>query len=217
MNHKPIVSGALAYDNPITGEVLLLVIHQAIYIEEITNHLLCPMQLRMNDITLNEEPKFCSANPTDETHAITIPGEDVRIPLSLSGVTSYFTTRKPTDSEWTTCRRIELTYEMPEWNPHSKSYSDMENYMTDHFGHAREGTQDRYYDQNRCVLESACSIASTTASKPSSMQEFGKRTWQSSCILSDISKMLNDNKFCESLRSHVTVSYTATTSHVSSK
>jgi hypothetical protein len=43
MNHKPIVSGALAYDDPITGEVLLLVIHQAIYIKEITNHLLCPM------------------------------------------------------------------------------------------------------------------------------------------------------------------------------
>jgi hypothetical protein len=57
MNHKPIVSGALAYDDPITGEVLLLVIHQAIYIEEITNHLLCPMQLCMNNITLSFAPR----------------------------------------------------------------------------------------------------------------------------------------------------------------
>jgi hypothetical protein len=35
MDHKPLVSLALAYDDPMTGEtILLLVTHQAIYTEE---------------------------------------------------------------------------------------------------------------------------------------------------------------------------------------
>jgi hypothetical protein len=87
MSHKPILSGALAYDDPITCEAIMLVIHQVIYIEELTNHLLCPMQLRMNNLSMNKEPKFCSANPAEDTHAITIKHEDLRIPLLLNGVT----------------------------------------------------------------------------------------------------------------------------------
>ena len=38
------VSSALAYDHPQTGEVLLLVLHQAIHIPHLDHHLLCPMQ-----------------------------------------------------------------------------------------------------------------------------------------------------------------------------
>ncbi len=38
------VSGALAYDDPVTGEVYNLVINQAIHIPHLDHHLLCPMQ-----------------------------------------------------------------------------------------------------------------------------------------------------------------------------
>ena len=99
------VSGALAYDHPQTGEVLLLVLHQAIHIPHLDHHLLCPMQCRVNDVTVGETPKFMVANPTDETHALTIPDDDeptraVHLPLALRGVTSLLNVRKPTLDEW---------------------------------------------------------------------------------------------------------------------
>ncbi len=34
------------------------------------------MQLRMNNVQLNECPKFLANNPTDQTHALTIPTKD---------------------------------------------------------------------------------------------------------------------------------------------
>ena len=52
------VSGVVAHDNPATGEVFHLVINQAIYIPHLDHHLLCPMQCRVNDVTINETPKF---------------------------------------------------------------------------------------------------------------------------------------------------------------
>jgi hypothetical protein len=38
------VSGVLAYDDPVTGEVYHLVMNQAIHIPHLDHHLLCPMQ-----------------------------------------------------------------------------------------------------------------------------------------------------------------------------
>jgi hypothetical protein len=217
MSHKPIVSGALAYNDPTTGEVIMLVIHQAIYIEELTNHLLCPMQLRMNDLSINEEPKFCLANPTDDTHAITIKHEDIRIPLSLNGVTSYFVTRKPSEEEWNSCRHIEMTYEAPEcWNPHSKSYSAMENAMIDHQGNVG-GTKSRYHDCNLCVLETAKQVAALTSAGHESARVLSDRISQCSSVLSDVSNTLNDDTFHAALCANVNVAYSSQSSHVSLK
>ena len=46
----PIVSGALAYNDPMTGTTVVLVIHEAVHVPTMNNNLLCPMQVRMNDI-----------------------------------------------------------------------------------------------------------------------------------------------------------------------
>ena len=83
------------------------------------------MQLRLNDVGVNEVPKFLTKDPTDETHVIVLPptnaGEEkYLIPLSLDGVTSYFPTRKPTRDEYENAERCyQLTYGAPEWNPAS--------------------------------------------------------------------------------------------------
>ncbi|MHA7811754.1 MAG: hypothetical protein ACX933_18285, partial [Marinobacter adhaerens] len=102
------VSAAVAYDDPKTREAIMLVIHQAIEIPTIRHNLLCPMQMRMNDVRVNDEPKHMVANPTASTHAITIPltekgdGDDGQyvIPLLLRGPHSYFPSRKPTLEEY---------------------------------------------------------------------------------------------------------------------
>ncbi len=52
------VSGVLAYDDPLTGKVYHIVINQAIHIPHLDHHLLCPMQCRVNDVTVDETLNF---------------------------------------------------------------------------------------------------------------------------------------------------------------
>ena len=135
------VSGVVAYDHPQTGEVLHLVINQAIHIPHLDHHLLCPMQCRVNDVTVGETPKFLVSNPTDETHALTTRDDDdptqaVHLPLALRGVTSLLHVRKPTRAEWESDQfpRYHLTSESLTWDPTTTLYEDQEAAMVDYHG-----------------------------------------------------------------------------------
>ena len=82
----PTVSGALAYNDPSSGTAIMLIVRQAISVTMMSNNLLCPMQMRMNDIELNDTPKFLTENPTSKTHAITgmyQDGHEHTIPFTL--------------------------------------------------------------------------------------------------------------------------------------
>jgi hypothetical protein len=131
------VSGVLAYDDPVTGEVYYIVLNQAIHIPHLDHHLLCPMQYRVNDVT----PKFLVHDPTDHTHALTIrdphnPAQTVILPLALRVVTSLINVRAPTLDEWNgdAFTRLSLTSESLTWDPTSTIYSDQEAAMTDYSG-----------------------------------------------------------------------------------
>ena len=135
------VSAMIAYDHLETGEVYYLVIHQAILIPQLTANLLSPMQLRDNDLQVNDKPKFMVPKPTKDHNAIVVPGvekddEDVLlwIPLSIKGVTSYFPSCKPTRQEWEQSAlnmRIELTAKTPEWDPEMTHFQEQEVAMLD--------------------------------------------------------------------------------------
>ena len=106
------VSGALAYDNPTSAKTVIIVIHQAIYVPTLNCNLICPLQVIMNDVKLDDKPKSLTEAPTNESHAIScedITGTLINITLELKGVTSYFPTRKPTKHDFDNCPRIELT------------------------------------------------------------------------------------------------------------
>ncbi len=82
------VSGVLAYDHPISVETYHLVVNQAIHIPHLDHHLLCPMQCRVNDVIINETPKFLAQDLTEHTHALTVqdphdPVQMVILPLAL--------------------------------------------------------------------------------------------------------------------------------------
>jgi hypothetical protein len=62
------VSGVLAFDHPRDGQVYHLVFYQAIHMPQLDHHLLCAMQCRINDMTVNDVPKFLAWFPTDNTH-----------------------------------------------------------------------------------------------------------------------------------------------------
>ena len=137
------VSGALAYDDPKSGTPMILVIHQAIHIPTLDNNLLCPMQLRLNDVIVNETPKFLCKNPSDHSHALIISKEEndyekLIVPLDLFGVVSGVMTRKPTVEEVESCPRFVLTAEGPDFNPSSSEYQEQEMAMMTHRGHLKE-------------------------------------------------------------------------------
>ena len=70
------VLAVLAYDDPVSGETLILMVHQAILIPDISHNLLSPMQLRFNDVIVNDVPRFLTEkNMTDQTHSSVIPIE----------------------------------------------------------------------------------------------------------------------------------------------
>ena len=139
------VSGVVGYKHPITGKNYYLHVHQAIYMPQLKHNLLCPMQLRLNDVEIDEVPKFLAEDPTERTHAISIPidnDDSLVIPLSLDGVTSYFPTFKPAAEEFESANEgddlFELTYAEPEWDPHDADYARQEDAMIDPDGQVRE-------------------------------------------------------------------------------
>jgi hypothetical protein len=68
----PIVSAAIACDDPKSGEVFILIDHQALHFPEMNHCLLYPMQLRL----------------TEKDHAVIV--DKLIIPLDLNSVTSFF-------------------------------------------------------------------------------------------------------------------------------
>jgi hypothetical protein len=171
------VSAARAYDCPRTGQVIILMVHQAIHIPTMENNLLCPMQIRMNDAKVSDIPKFLADNPTDETHAITFKDDEATfiIPFSLDGVTSVFPTRKPTMDEYNNGIRFDLTYESPIWDPHSPTFAERETNMVgtdglmpDNIQPARKpitlaGLQTEHMNLGQHLASHAVSAMTTTA------------------------------------------------------
>jgi hypothetical protein len=97
LKNVPIVTAATAYDDPVSGTTYILILGQAIYMGDTMQHsLICPNQLCARGLVVKDCPKHLSPIENPSSHSIYDADEDFRLPLSLWGVTSYFTTRTPT-------------------------------------------------------------------------------------------------------------------------
>ena len=139
----PIVDAAFLYTDAYTLKRYILRVNQAIHIDTMDNNLLCPMQCRLNGVTVNEIPKFLVDNPTNVTHSLVFPMQEqdddaqpTIIPLALDGVTSYFLVTKPTqeDVEDESMLHLDLTAENPPWNPQDPDFAHRERNMVDSAG-----------------------------------------------------------------------------------
>ena len=65
-----VVDAAIRYTCRDTGDHLILMINQAIYVPEVDHCLLCPMQCRINGVEINEVPWVLVSDPTASTHSI---------------------------------------------------------------------------------------------------------------------------------------------------
>ena len=97
----PICTVAVAYDDLENYTTYILIFHQVLYFKDLRHNLLCPNQLRLNGVTVNECPLMHTRKRdlNEESHSIVVAEDNLLIPLQLDGVISYFITRKPTHDE----------------------------------------------------------------------------------------------------------------------
>jgi hypothetical protein len=131
----------MGYTIPEAGQTVLLIAHQSIFSLYLSHNLISAMQMRLHDVIVNETPKFQYLNPTKLSHSISVRGDNVEdvliIPLELHGVVSCFPTFKPTQLEFETCDRYELTYESPEYDPSATTFHDQKAGMMDSWGNIK--------------------------------------------------------------------------------
>jgi hypothetical protein len=85
-----IVSKAMGYKIPESGQIVLLIAHKSIVSPSLSHNMLSTMQMNLHDVIVNETPKFQSLNPTKLSHSINVRGDNMEdvllIPLELHGV-----------------------------------------------------------------------------------------------------------------------------------
>ena len=132
MDQVPIVDMIIAYDCPYALKTYLLVCHNALYIPSMDHNLFVPFIMREAGVKVNDIPKIQVHDPLEKDHSVWFPEMQVRIPLSLSGIFSFFPTRSPTVSELQECEDVlVVTPDGHKWDPHSDVYAQNEESMLD--------------------------------------------------------------------------------------
>lgn len=132
----PIVDAAVQYDCPYTGKSYVFIIRNALHVPSMDNHLIPPFILREAGIEVNDVPKIQVEDPDVKDHSLHFSAGDVRIPLSLHGVFSYFPTSKPSAKMLEECEDIYLLTPTS-WDPHDPNYAHNEAQMLDWQGELR--------------------------------------------------------------------------------
>jgi hypothetical protein len=196
------VSAAVAYQDNVTGGIVILIFHQALLIPHLEHNLLSPIQMREYGVIVNCTPKFQDPNPTDDTHCIIVEDCDnndkLRIPLSIHRVSSYFPTFKPTPEQYESCERIfTMSAEEPEWDPTNPMFAEQEATLLDSQGCLR--TQG---DRGRTGRV----LAGVSSSQPSTA--FIAAVRQDPMLNDCVSDPMNEHLFLKSLQQCVNISST---------
>jgi hypothetical protein len=147
------------------------------------------MQCRVNDVIVNDTPKFLTSDPTDHMHAMTIkdpdhPAQMVILPLALQRVTLLLNVRAPTLDEWNSdaFKRLHLTSESLTWDPTTTFYEEQEAAIIDYSGHVMTMMLPLRGHVNNLVINLLSSLTS------------------------DQADVTNDDDFYQVLASHVQIS-----------
>ena len=111
VKNVPIATAGTAYDNPNTGETLILVVHQVLWMPDMPNSLLNPNQVRSCGV------QFCD-DPYDPHRSLGLYDPKTRrtIPFDVQNGWVGLKTRSPTHRELEECAHIHLTSDEP-WDP----------------------------------------------------------------------------------------------------
>ena len=129
----------VGYQDPQSGQKFILMKKQAIHIDGLDNHQLCPTKCHLNGMHIGEVPKFLSESPSETTHAIelTDPLDTAHlliIPVQLSSETSYFDVYSSgiAENENEDIPKIRLMAKEPPWDPSMNEHSERETCMLDY-------------------------------------------------------------------------------------
>eukprot|EP00957_Ditylum_brightwellii_P083055 6313382-Ditylum_brightwellii.AAC.1 len=125
-----LVDAALKYECPHKDKTFILLVSNALHVPSIDYNLIPPFVLREAGIRVNGRPKIHKVNSTGDDHAITFPGEGLRIPLGLWGIFSHFPISKPSIEEVNTYESV-YTLTPHRWNPYVKQYANCEQNLID--------------------------------------------------------------------------------------
>ena len=106
------------------------------------HNLMPPFIIREAGIAVNKVPKTHCKDPTSNDHCSMFPKDRFRIPMSLTGIFSYFNTFGPTESQVEECENVYLLTPEDRWNPNSDTCAHNEQSMMDWEGNIKE-TRDR--------------------------------------------------------------------------
>ena len=79
-----VVDAAVAYECEYTSKVYILIIRNTLYFKEMDVNIIATFMLRLVGMKVNEDPKFMAKLPTLDTHSISIPDSDIRLPLAIT-------------------------------------------------------------------------------------------------------------------------------------
>ena len=97
------------------GEQYVLEVNQCLdFSKSMTHSILCTNQVRHNGVIVNDTPKICDRNSTQD---IKIPKDDISLPLEMNGPIPYLPISKPTQNDIEWLPRITITSEEEEWDP----------------------------------------------------------------------------------------------------
>ena len=133
-----VVDCAVAHDCPFSGETRVIIMYNALHIPEMEHNLVPPFVVRRQGNLLSDVPKIHVSDPSVDDHSLLFKDSNVRIPLQLTGTTSYFDSRAATRNEVIEAvdmdKHLDLNTDEPNWNPHDSSFARSEMNMLDFEG-----------------------------------------------------------------------------------
>ena len=121
-----VVTAATAWDDN-NGTTFILVFHEALDLgRDQRTSLLCPNQIQFAGHKIDDIPRFLTQGRS--IHGIETCDE-MYLPFSLAGHTSYLGTRTPTAKELDSCEYVTLTGDAP-WDPDEGDWEELERKYT---------------------------------------------------------------------------------------
>ena len=129
-----IIDAVCAYDCPKTGRAYLLVMRNGLHVPSNEHNLIPPFIMREAGLVVKDTPKIHCQEATVEDHTVYCKEHDLRIPLSLDGIFSYFPTRALTIEEMEHPEELPyifLSPDTPRWDPYDERFEEYESSFTD--------------------------------------------------------------------------------------
>ena len=114
-----------------TNKECLIIMRNALYVPSMLINLIHPFILRESGVVINDKPKIHVSDPSLDDHAVIFVKENMRIPLKLNGIFSYFETTNPIPEQVRDCEDVLLITPDHNCYPHTRVYASNEENIVD--------------------------------------------------------------------------------------